>query len=91
MDISIKDHIINNLKNSSDQEVRKSIENSINDEVALPGLGVLMTILWQNSDENEKKAYLNMLSKSLNQNANEQAKKYWFLGLFIIHDLIVGQ
>ena len=76
MDISIKDHIINNLKNSSDQEVRKSIESSIDDEVALPGLGVLMTILWQNSDENEKKAYLNMLSKSLNQNANEQAKKY---------------
>lgn len=70
MNISIKEHIINNLKNSSDQEIRKSIESSLQDEVALPGLGVLMSILWQNSNENEKKAYLNMLSQSINSSAN---------------------
>ncbi len=70
MNISIKEHIINNLKNSSDQEIRKSIESSLQDEVALPGLGVLMSILWQNSNENEKKAYLNMLSQSINSSVN---------------------
>lgn len=70
MNISIKEHIINNLKNLSDQEIRKSIESSLQDEVALPGLGVLMSILWQNSNENEKKAYLNMLSQSINSSVN---------------------
>lgn len=55
MNISIREHIKNNFKNTNIEELRESIEESVNssDEVVLPGLGVLFEILWKNSDNRE--------------------------------------
>ena len=55
MNISIRDHIKKNFKDSSIQELEDSIVESINsnDEVILPGLGVLFEILWKNTDNTD--------------------------------------
>lgn len=67
MDIKIRDSIIHNFKGNSVDEIRRSIEESVNDEdeVILPGLGVLFEILWNNSDEECRSKMLDMLSKNI--------------------------
>lgn len=52
MNLSIRDYIKKNFKNSDINELRNSINESVNseDEVVLPGLGVMFEILWNNSD-----------------------------------------
>ena len=56
MNISIREHIKKNFKDSSIQELEDSIKESISskDEVVLPGLGVLFEILWKNSDNTDE-------------------------------------
>ena len=50
MEINIRSSIKNNFKDSTIEDLESSINESINsDEVALPGLGVLFEILWNNS------------------------------------------
>ena len=48
--MNIKEYIINNFKDSDKEEIKDSIIASIesNDEVVLPGLGVLFEIIWKN-------------------------------------------
>ena len=50
MNIDIRKSIINNFKDSDINEIKKSIESSINemDEITLPGLGVFFEIIWKN-------------------------------------------
>ena len=56
MNISIREHIRKNFKDSTIDELKDSIIESINsnDEVVLPGLGVLFEILWKNYDNTEE-------------------------------------
>lgn len=65
MNISIREHIKKNFKDSSIKEIEESIEESIQseDEVVLPGMGVLFEILWNNT--NNKDAILKTLHDSL--------------------------
>lgn len=67
MNISIKNHIINNFKNASKKEIKQAIVASSNDldEITLPGLGVFFNLLWQQSNEEEKEKILNKLKDSL--------------------------
>lgn len=67
MNISIKNHIINNFKNASKKEIKQAIAASSNDldEITLPGLGVFFNLLWQQSNEEEKEKILNKLKDSL--------------------------
>jgi len=67
MNIDIRKHIKDNFKNADINEIRSSIESSIkdNDEITLPGIGVLFEILWINSDEANKEYILNTLKNSL--------------------------
>ena len=48
MNISIKEHIMNNFKGASKDDIRESIVSSFNDkdEITLPGLGVFFGIIW---------------------------------------------
>lgn len=66
--MSIKDYIINNFKDSNKDEIKESIEESINskDEVVLPGLGVLFSIVWENGNEDIKNKILDILDKKIN-------------------------
>ena len=67
MNIDIRESIINNFKDSDLEDIKSSIESSIEDkdEITLPGLGVFFEILWNNSNEEYKKKILNTLKKGL--------------------------
>ena len=67
MDISIRGYIKNNFKDSSKNEISEAIESSIKsgEEEALPGMGVLLELLWQNSSNDEKKMFLDKIQKGL--------------------------
>ena len=66
--INIREYIINNFKDDNENEIRESIEDSINEglEEALPGLGVFMEIIWKNTSEEQKKELLEILKTQLN-------------------------
>lgn len=65
MNVDIREHIINNFKNSNKNEINDSINESINskDEIVLPGLGVFFELLWENSSTQEQQDIINKLSK----------------------------
>ena len=52
--MNIKEYIIKNLKECSIMDVKETVVASVNsnDEVVLPGLGVLFEMVWNNSDSN---------------------------------------
>lgn len=67
MDISIRGYIKSNFKDSSINEINDAIESSISSgaEEALPGIGVLFELLWNNSNEDERKNFLNKIKEGL--------------------------
>lgn len=67
MNISIKEHIINNFKEDSIEEIKEAVNESVesNDEMTLPGLGVFMSLLWENSNEEEKNKILDKIKLAL--------------------------
>ena len=67
MEIDIRKAIINNFKDSTEENITESIVESIKqgDEIVLPGLGVLFEILWNNSSSEEQKTIVDRLKKSL--------------------------
>lgn len=67
MNINIRDYIKNNFKDSNIDDLKESIIASIqsNDEVVLPGLGVLFEILWINSSNNEQENIINMIFSNI--------------------------
>ena len=67
MDISIREYIKNNFKDSDENELKDAINLSIKEgeEEALPGLGVLMEILWLKSSEEERNLALNKIKSGL--------------------------
>lgn len=56
MNLDIRTHIKKNFKDSSLEDIKNSIEVSIKeqDEITLPGLGVLFEILWENNDNHHE-------------------------------------
>ena len=68
MNISIKEHIMNNFKGASKDDIRESIVSSFNDkdEITLPGLGVFLGIIWNKSSDEDKNKILDILKDSLN-------------------------
>ena len=67
MDLSIRGYIKNNFKDSSAYEINKAIEESIGmeEEEALPGMGVFFEILWKNSSLDEQKQITSKLKANL--------------------------
>lgn len=67
MNINIRKHIKDNFKGADKSEIKNTIEASIEEqeELTLPGLGVFMEIIWNNSDENGKNYLLDTLKKGL--------------------------
>ncbi len=70
MNISIRDYIKDNFKNSDEKEIRDSIESSLkeNAEETLPGMGVFFEMVWQNSKEEERKNIIQYIKKGVNNN-----------------------
>ena len=70
MNISIREHIINNFKDTEKDDIRQSIMDSIfdEDEITLPGLGVFFEILWDGVNDNEKDKIVDTLYSKLKKN-----------------------
>ena len=72
---SIKYYIINNFKDDSIEQIKKAIDSSVNDndEETLPGLGVFMTLIWNECDEDLKITLLNMIKNAIYKNIKESS------------------
>lgn len=70
MNISIRNHVLDNFKDASLEDIRQSIEDSVcdKDEITLPGLGVFFEVLWDSIEDNEKKKIVNTLYNKLKKN-----------------------
>ncbi len=66
--IDIRQYIINNFKEDSVSDIKKSINMSIESKSDDPliGLGVLFELMWKNSDNNIKNNILENIRKGLN-------------------------
>ena len=67
MNINIREHIINNFKNDDVDVFRRAIEESIieKDEIALPGMGVFLEIIWEGASEEIKNNLLSILEENI--------------------------
>lgn len=56
MDLSIRNNIIQNLKKDDEKSILALIEKTVleDDELALPGLGVLFSLIWNDFSKKEK-------------------------------------
>ena len=65
MDMTIRQHIINNFKGDDYETLRKAIDESVTsqDEVTLPGLGVFLEIIWENADQELKNQLIDIIKK----------------------------
>lgn len=69
MNSDIRSYIINNFKNDKKEVLRNAIESSIkeNDEETLPGMGVFLEIIWNDSDNGMKEKMLDIIVKRLDK------------------------
>lgn len=65
MDMTIRQHIINNFKGDDYETLRRAIDESVasQDEVTLPGLGVFLEIIWENSDQELKNQLIDIIKR----------------------------
>ena len=65
MDIDIWRHIINNFKDDDINTLRNAIDESIKeqDEIALPGMGVFLEIIWTDASDTLKNQMLDIIYK----------------------------
>ncbi len=66
MDISLRQHITQNIKDLKFDEMKSSISDAITsgDEKALIGLGVVFEIIWNKSNEDMRANYVNQIVES---------------------------
>lgn len=67
MQIDIRESIRNNFLGLDSSEIKKSIEDAVNDrdEITLPGLGVFFEILWNNSKDDVRKNIVNTIYNNI--------------------------
>lgn len=67
MDLSIRNHIINNFKGDDFDELKRAIDESIaeNDEETLPGMGVFLELIWQGADDKLKQDMIEIIKKQI--------------------------
>lgn len=60
---SIRSHIINNFRGDDVEVLRRAIEESIKeqDEIALPGMGVFLEIIWNGASDQLKDEMLKII------------------------------
>ena len=64
--LTLRQAIIQRVRNKNDDELYQIIEDSVrSEERALPGLGVLFKIIWENSAEETKKQLVSTLNANV--------------------------
>lgn len=68
LEIDIRKNIINNLKNEDVNGIISIIDESIisKDELVLPGLGVILELIWNDLNNNDKEKLANIVIKKVN-------------------------
>jgi small acid-soluble spore protein I (minor) len=69
LNFNVRDTVIHNLHNMSDQELQSLIEDSIQqrEEKLLPGLGIIFEVIWQGSTSQAKEQMVHTLQKNLSR------------------------
>jgi small acid-soluble spore protein I (minor) len=77
MNLSIREHIINNFKGDNYDTLRRAIDESVasQDEVTLPGLGVFLEIIWENADQELKNQLIDIIKHRVEKGLEEQKKE----------------
>lgn len=67
MKIDIRKSIHDNFKDATEDEIRASIISALEDkeEITLPGLGVFLEILWENSDIDSQNYIISTIKKGI--------------------------
>ena len=66
MILSLRQAIYKKMEGKSQEDLMETIENSIEgDERALPGLGVLFEVLWQNIDQEMRNQLVQTIGRHL--------------------------
>ena len=67
MDLDIRKNVISKIKNDDEKSIIAIINESVitNDELVLPGLGVMMKLFWNNLNENEKMSIANIIKNNI--------------------------
>lgn len=65
--MSIKDYIIQNFKDDDEETIKKAIDESVKEynEDSLPGLGIFLMLVWENSNDEEKNTILEKIKSNL--------------------------
>ena len=73
MNLSIREHIINNFKGYDYDEVEKAIEESIKeqDEVTLPGMGVFFELIWSGANRELKDNMLQVVKQRIKESEKD--------------------
>lgn len=69
MNIDIRENIINKIKKDNEEEIIKTINESVitGDDLVLPGLGVLLELFWNKLSNNEKTNIANIIKNSISK------------------------
>lgn len=69
MDLNIRQAILHNIKENTEDQLEATIDDAIQDgqEKLLPGLGFLFELIWNESNNADKIDMLTSLKKSLQQ------------------------
>ena len=71
--MSIRQHIIHNLKGDDYETLRRAIDESVKeqDEVTLPGLGVFLELIWENADNELKDKLIEIIKTRVQKGLDE--------------------
>ncbi len=77
MDLSIREHIIQNFKGDNYDTLRKAIDEAVReqDEVTLPGLGVFLEIIWEGADQELKNQMIELIKKRVDLGLEQEKKE----------------
>lgn len=69
MNLDIRKNIINKIKDDNTLDIVNTINESVitNDELILPGLGVMLELFWNDLSENEKTNIANIIKININK------------------------
>jgi len=72
MDLNLRKAILSNIKSNDEAQLEATIVDAIQagEEKMLPGLGVLFELIWENSEEQDKKEMVQALEQGVKQATN---------------------
>lgn len=69
MNINIRENVFEKIKNDNEEDLIAMINDSVitNDEIVLPGLGVMLEIFWNDLNDDEKLRIANIIKNNISK------------------------